>query len=279
MTREKGKLVLFKTRIGMTTLIEKSDIIPLVNCVWPLSFARIITNKTAIRDRGWFPANRMLLLDPEILKTKASSRDQQTATEERPPPNVIAVNNQQNDDISNISNVSSHIAPSSNPASDAPINPASLATPTSDAATNAAPTIPPSIAAFAPTNFAAMIPPNFAAFAPTNAAAMIPPRIAAFAPTNATPSIADSAATNATSTNPPSIAASAATRSALDNLNFDSGVAGTFALDIFQHLVKKDSVCENLHQRYEAEKSLRENIKKGQAYRRPYVQVQTHCLR
>jgi hypothetical protein len=38
MTREKGKLVLCKTRVGMSTLIEKIDIIPLTNLVWPLSF-------------------------------------------------------------------------------------------------------------------------------------------------------------------------------------------------------------------------------------------------
>jgi hypothetical protein len=37
----------------------------------------------------------------------------------------------------------------------------------------------------------------------------------------------------------------------LDALNFDSGVAGDFTLDILQHLVKKESVCDNLHNRYE----------------------------
>jgi hypothetical protein len=86
MTREKGKLILFKTRIGCPTVIEKSDAIPLVNITWTLSFARVDTNKKAIVNRGWYPANRMLLLDAEILKTKAVS--------------TIAVINQPMDDIS-----------------------------------------------------------------------------------------------------------------------------------------------------------------------------------
>jgi hypothetical protein len=46
----------------------------------------------------------------------------------------------------------------------------------------------------------------------------------------------------------------------LENLNFDSGVAGDFTLDILQHLVKKESVCDNLHNRYEDGRSLREKV-------------------
>jgi hypothetical protein len=64
MTREKCKLILFKTRIGSETVIKKSDVVPLVNQVWPKSFRRIETNKSAIREQGWYPANRMLLHDP-----------------------------------------------------------------------------------------------------------------------------------------------------------------------------------------------------------------------
>ncbi len=73
MTREKSNLVLFKTRIGTERVTDKSDAIPLVNRVWPKSFGRKETNKTAIRDRGWYPANRMLLHDEDTLKTKAAS--------------------------------------------------------------------------------------------------------------------------------------------------------------------------------------------------------------
>jgi hypothetical protein len=46
----------------------------------------------------------------------------------------------------------------------------------------------------------------------------------------------------------------------LENLNFDSGVAGDFTLDILQHLVKKESACDNLHNRYEDGCSLREKV-------------------
>jgi hypothetical protein len=61
MTQEKGKLVLYKTRIGMETNIAKCDAIPLINLVWPKPFARKSTNKNAICDRGWYPENRKLL--------------------------------------------------------------------------------------------------------------------------------------------------------------------------------------------------------------------------
>jgi hypothetical protein len=55
--------------------------------------------------------------------------------------------------------------------------------------------------------------------------------------------------------------AASATRAVLDALNFDSGVAGDFTLNILQHLVKKESVCNNLHNsRYEDGRSLREKV-------------------
>jgi hypothetical protein len=63
--------------------------------------------------------------------------------------------------------------------------------------------------------------------------------------------------------NSSSSVASNVTHSALEHLNFESGLAGDFTLVIFQHLVKKDSVCENLHYRYEEGRALRENIKKA----------------
>jgi hypothetical protein len=51
--------------------------------------------------------------------------------------------------------------------------------------------------------------------------------------------------------------AASATLAVLDALNFDSGVASDFTLDILQHLVKKESACDNLHNRYEDGRSLR----------------------
>jgi hypothetical protein len=46
----------------------------------------------------------------------------------------------------------------------------------------------------------------------------------------------------------------------LHNLNFESGVAGDFTLNILQHLVKKESLCNNLHNRYEDGHSLHEKL-------------------
>jgi hypothetical protein len=109
MTCEKGKLVLFKTIIGSDTVIEKSDAIPLVNQVWPKFFGRMETNKTAIRDRGWYPANRMFLHDPEILKIKSAlSNGTRIATKEEAGP-TITTSHATMDDISDISNVSSQL--------------------------------------------------------------------------------------------------------------------------------------------------------------------------
>jgi hypothetical protein len=113
MTCEKCKLILFETRIGSETVMEKSDAIPLVNRVWPKSFGRIETNKTGIRERGRYPANRMLLHDPEILKTKSASSNgtRIAATEEEEAP-AITTNHTMDNNKSDISNVSSHLCSS-----------------------------------------------------------------------------------------------------------------------------------------------------------------------
>jgi hypothetical protein len=72
MRREKGKLVLYKTQIGIETNIAKSDAIPLINLVWPTLFARTSTNKNAIHDRGWYPANWKLLLEVPVRSSSFS---------------------------------------------------------------------------------------------------------------------------------------------------------------------------------------------------------------
>ncbi len=186
MTREKGKLILHKTRIGMETVIAKSDAIPLINLVWPKSFARKTTNQKAIRDRGWYPANRKLLHDPEILKTKTIG-----STADIPP-----ANNQAADE----SNTTTHN--------------------------------------------------------PTDPGTQPPTRIV----TTGEPIVDDDSEISNVS-GASSSSTTSTTRKVLDNLNFDEGMAGEFALDILQHLVKKESVCDNLHSRYERGRSLREKIK------------------
>ena len=68
-------------------MLEKSDILPLFNCVWNKYFARVNPNKKAIRDRGWCPANKRLLTDPDILKTRV----------ENPTSNAIVPANHSNE--------------------------------------------------------------------------------------------------------------------------------------------------------------------------------------
>jgi hypothetical protein len=176
ITPEEGKLILFKTRICTETVMEKSDAIPLVNWVWPKSFGRMETNKTAIHDQGWYSANQMLLHDPEILRTKSAlSNGTRIATEEEAAPTITT--NHTVDDILDISNVLSQLL--------------------STGSTAETPSLTTTLAGLALLGLPC----------------------------------------STTSTTP----------KALDKMNFESGLAGAFALDILQHLVKKDKVCENLH--------------------------------
>ena len=60
--------------------IAPTDIIPLVNNAWDVSFARMEKNKKAIYERGWFPFNRNLLLHPDI---RASMTEEDIKEEKR----------------------------------------------------------------------------------------------------------------------------------------------------------------------------------------------------
>jgi hypothetical protein len=56
---------------GAEFAIDKKDIVDLVARAWDDSFARILTNKKAVADRGWSPLNyNCLLLHPEICGTR-----------------------------------------------------------------------------------------------------------------------------------------------------------------------------------------------------------------
>jgi len=50
--------------------IEKQDIVGIVHYAWNASFARVETNKKAIANRGWYPANYILLDSKELDKNK-----------------------------------------------------------------------------------------------------------------------------------------------------------------------------------------------------------------
>jgi hypothetical protein len=190
MTREKGNLVLFKTRIGTETVIDKSDTIPLVNHIWPKSFGRKETNKTATCDQGWYPANPMLLYDEDILKTKTASSTATRNESAKEEAAVTVTTNHETDDILDISNV---------------LSGASSTTTTASLST----------------------------------------------------------ATAASALDLPDNRPSSTTRKTLDKMNFETGLAGDFTLHILQHLVKKESVCENLHQPYEEGGSLHEKIQEA----------------
>jgi hypothetical protein len=48
MAREKWALVLYKTQIGLKSVIAKSDAIPLINLIWPKLFERKSTQSENI---------------------------------------------------------------------------------------------------------------------------------------------------------------------------------------------------------------------------------------
>ena len=61
--------------------LTATNIVPLVNIAWELSFARVSMNLQAITERGWGPLNRNLLLYKEIQDTMTTSeREQFTET-------------------------------------------------------------------------------------------------------------------------------------------------------------------------------------------------------
>ena len=57
-----------------------TDIIPMVNKAWDVSFGCEIANKKAVCDRGWFPYNRNLL-NNEDLRMKMTKEDKKAKME------------------------------------------------------------------------------------------------------------------------------------------------------------------------------------------------------
>jgi hypothetical protein len=52
-----------------------TDIIPLVNYAYPLSFGNVQRGRKAIANRGWGPLTYILLQNPHILSTKTGSSE------------------------------------------------------------------------------------------------------------------------------------------------------------------------------------------------------------
>ena len=82
LTKAKQKLLEYKVNKCMPGTLEATDMIPLINKAWEHSFARELTNKKAITERGWNPLNYNLLTYPEIRATMTKSeRDNEVSSQ------------------------------------------------------------------------------------------------------------------------------------------------------------------------------------------------------
>jgi hypothetical protein len=71
MSMNRMKEFTMNKRMTTMTHVElvPTDIIPLVNYAWEQSFMKVESNKRAICDRGWYPLNQNLLLEPVLRET------------------------------------------------------------------------------------------------------------------------------------------------------------------------------------------------------------------
>ena len=76
LTKAKENLIKQKHKKMMKLTIEPYEIIPLVNHAWAQSFARPISNRKAIAERGWNPLNRNLLLNTTLRATMTNDEKQ-----------------------------------------------------------------------------------------------------------------------------------------------------------------------------------------------------------
>ena len=69
----KDKLLQEKTLRLLPLTLKPTDVVPIVNYAWERSFQVKKNNVKAILERGWFPANRSLLMHPDVLRTRKTS--------------------------------------------------------------------------------------------------------------------------------------------------------------------------------------------------------------
>ena len=79
LARAKERLIAKKRSKFMKLTIDYTDVIPIVNYAWAHSFGRVTSNMKAIRDRGWNPLNRNLLLEPKLRSTMTEGDKQSEA--------------------------------------------------------------------------------------------------------------------------------------------------------------------------------------------------------
>ena len=85
--REKELLVQYKERVlGDKYAIVPSNVVPLINRVWPRSFRQRDNNFKALCARGINPPNCALLMDKDIVATKPVNNDE---IQEIPPDSVL----------------------------------------------------------------------------------------------------------------------------------------------------------------------------------------------
>ena len=86
MTREKDALVAYKRHMEMPLALNRSDILPLIHRAVALSFRRVESNKKALRARGWFECNWVLMDHPEVVKIRTQNKATLTSNPESAAP-------------------------------------------------------------------------------------------------------------------------------------------------------------------------------------------------
>ena len=74
--REKDRFLKFKNSIGHPLVLTACDVIPIVNKFFHKVYGNVKANKKALADRGWYPANRALVLHPSLNRDERKKRHQ-----------------------------------------------------------------------------------------------------------------------------------------------------------------------------------------------------------
>ena len=225
----------------MSAELSKGDILPLVNIVWNSSFGKVRTNKKAISDHGWYPANRFLLPDSDIIKSRVVDSTLSTTSTET---------------YSLITTIPHTTAVTTTATSTAIVLPNTTSTTTtiSDSITIVLPNT--TATATTKTESSTTVLPNTTAATTTatDSSVIVPPSTTA-STTTTTKSLTQSSS-NSTIATPvyPSPWID------LSNVNFENGLTGDFTIDIIQHFAREKNVVKNLNKQYEEGTEVREGI-------------------
>jgi hypothetical protein len=70
LIKAKQKIINEKAKLHLPCKVERHDIVGVIHRAWNESFAKVESNKRAIRNRGWGPLNFTLLDHPELQQEK-----------------------------------------------------------------------------------------------------------------------------------------------------------------------------------------------------------------